>query len=422
MGVKVKPAFSEIREQFAKLNSVVKENISGNRVVKALAKEQYEITKFTRENEAFRERQLDATKIWSRYLPMLESLAGLFTVFLILFGGIFVVTGKMTIGELVTFNGLAWALNSPMRMAGYLINDVQNFAASADKIKGLLETEPRVENAPEPVLKERLEGRVEFRDVCFCYGDEMVLKNVSFSVEPGETVAILGPTGCGKTSIINLICRYYEATSGQVLIDGIDVKEIDLRVLRKNISVAMQDVFLFSNTVEGNIAYGVPDSPFENIQHAAQIADADEFIMSMPEEYSTIIGERGVGLSGGQKQRVSLARSLITEPAILILDDTTSSVDMETERKIYNALDPFCKGRTTFIIAHRISTVKNADRILVVMDGRIIESGSHQKLIGMKGYYYKVYMDQVGVIGDDVMGAEGSEGDLAEQASRGIIR
>jgi ATP-binding cassette subfamily B protein len=422
MGVKVKPAFSEIREQFAKLNSVVKENISGNRVVKALAKEQYEITKFTRENEAFRERQLDATKIWSRYLPMLESLAGLFTVFLILFGGIFVVTGKMTIGELVTFNGLAWALNSPMRMAGYLINDVQNFAASADKIKGLLETEPRIENAPEPVLKEKLEGRVEFRDVCFCYGDEMVLKNVSFSVEPGETVAILGPTGCGKTSIINLICRYYEATSGQVLIDGIDVKEIDLRVLRKNISVAMQDVFLFSNTVEGNIAYGVPDAPFENIQHAAQIADADEFIMSMPEEYSTIIGERGVGLSGGQKQRVSLARALITEPAILILDDTTSSVDMETERKIYNALDPFCKGRTTFIIAHRISTVKNADRILVVMDGRIIESGSHQKLIGMKGYYYKVYMDQVGVIGDDVMGAEGSEGDLAEQASRGIIR
>jgi ATP-binding cassette subfamily B multidrug efflux pump len=420
MGIKVKPAFSEIREQFAKLNSVVKENISGNRVVKALAKEQYEITKFTMENEAFREKQLDATKIWSRYLPMLESLAGLFTVFLILFGGIFVVTGKMTLGELVTFNGLAWALNSPMRMAGYLINDVQNFAASADKIKGLLETEPRIENAPEPVLKDRLEGRVEFRDVCFCYGDEMVLKNVSFSVEPGETVAILGPTGCGKTSIINLICRYYEATSGQVLIDGIDVKEIDLRVLRKNISVAMQDVFLFSNTVEGNIAYGVPDAPFENIRHAAQIADADEFIMSMPEEYSTIIGERGVGLSGGQKQRVSLARALITEPAILILDDTTSSVDMETERKIYSALDPFCKGRTTFIIAHRISTVKNADRILVVMDGRIIESGSHQELIGMKGYYYKVYMDQIGVIGDDVMGAEGSEGDLAEQVSRDI--
>ena len=420
MGIKVKPAFSEIREQFAKLNSVVKENISGNRVVKALAKEQYEITKFTMENEAFREKQLDATKIWSRYLPMLESLAGLFTVFLILFGGIFVVTGKMTLGELVTFNGLAWALNSPMRMAGYLINDVQNFAASADKIKGLLETEPRIENAPEPVLKDRLEGRVEFRDVCFCYGDEMVLKNVSFSVEPGETVAILGPTGCGKTSIINLICRYYETTSGQVLIDGIDVKEIDLRVLRKNISVAMQDVFLFSNTVEGNIAYGVPDAPFENIRHAAQIADADEFIMSMPEEYSTIIGERGVGLSGGQKQRVSLARALITEPAILILDDTTSSVDMETERKIYSALDPFCKGRTTFIIAHRISTVKNADRILVVMDGRIIESGSHQELIGMKGYYYKVYMDQIGVIGDDVMGAEGSEGDLAEQVSRDI--
>ena len=330
MGIEVKPAFSEIREQFAKVNSVVKENISGNRVVKALAKEEYEITKFTSEHEAFREKQLVATKTWSKYLPMLESLAGLLSVFLILFGGIFVVTGKMTIGELVTFNGLAWALNSPMRMAGYLINDVQNFAASADKIKGLLETEPRIENAPEPVLKEKLEGRVEFRDVCFCYGDEMVLKNVSFSVEPGETVAILGPTGCGKTSIINLICRYYEATSGQVLIDGIDVKEIDLRVLRKNISVAMQDVFLFSNTVEGNIAYGVPDAPFENIQHAAQIADADEFIMSMPEEYSTIIGERGVGLSGGQKQRVSLARALITEPAILILDDTTSSVDMET--------------------------------------------------------------------------------------------
>ncbi len=399
MGNSVKPVFSEIREQFARLNSVVKENISGNRVVKAFAKEEYETEKFTKENESFRSKNLKAAGIWAKYLPALESLASLLSVFLILAGGIFVINGSMTLGELVTFSGLTWALNMPMRIAGWLINDIQNFNASAEKIRGMLDIEPRVENSDRPVRKERLKGKVEFRNVNFSYGNEPVLHDVSFKVEPGEKVALLGPTGCGKTSIINLICRYYEADSGEVLVDGINVKDIDIRVLRRDISISMQDVFLFSNTVEGNIAYGVPEVSQDRVRQFAYLADADEFISSMPEGYSTIVGERGVGLSGGQKQRISLARALITDPSIIILDDTTSSVDLQTENRIHKSLSSYYEGKTAFNIAHRISTLSSADRIYVIIGGRIVESGSHRELLDKKGYYYRTYINQIGEAG-----------------------
>lgn len=396
MAMSVKPAFSAIREQFAKLNSVVKENISGNRVVKAFAKEAYEIEKFRKENEDFKQINVDSAKIWAKFLPVMEMLAGMLTVFLILAGGILVIRGSLTLGELVTFNGLVWTLSMPMRMSGWLINDIQRFGASAERIMELLDTQPLVANNKEYNTAKKIKGTVEFRNVSFSYGDEKVLENVSFTAKEGETIAILGPTGSGKSSIINLICRYYEADSGEVFVDGTNIKDIDLKILRKMISVAMQDVFLFSNTIEGNIAYGCPDIHFDKVVNFAEMADAHEFIKTMPQQYQTIVGERGVGLSGGQRQRISLARALITNPSILILDDTTSSVDLETEKIIYSAMNSYRGNRTTFIIAHRISTIKDADQILVIQDGTIIERGTHVELLERKGYYYDMFISQVG--------------------------
>lgn len=392
----VKPAFSAIREQFSRLNSVVQENISGNRVIKAFAKEEYEIYKFSRENAGFKDRNIEAAKIWEKYLPLLDSLAGALSVTIILVGGILVINKKLTIGELVTFNSFIWALNNPMRMAGWLINDTQRFAASADKIMALLEREPKIKNADECSVSDKLNGRVQFNNVCFRYGDEKVLENVSFSAHPGQTIAIIGGTGSGKSTLVSLISRFYDCTEGEILIDDINIKDYDLKLLRENISVAMQDIFLFSDTIEGNIAYGVPDIPLEHVEWAAGIAGAGEFIKDFHEGYDTIIGERGVGLSGGQKQRIALARALVKDPTILVLDDTTSSVDIETEHEIHKTLKGFYKDKTTFVIAHRISSVKNADLIIVLDDGRIIERGTHEELLNMKGYYYSVFQNQYG--------------------------
>lgn len=392
----VKPTFSAIREQFSKLNSVVQENISGNRVVKAFAKEDYEIEKFSVENAAFKEKNLQSAKVWEQYLPVLDSLAGLLTVFMIFAGGIMVIRGSLTIGELVMFNSLIWALNNPMRMAGWLINDVQRFIASAEKIEDLMNTESQIVNPASFNKANNSLGVVEFKQVSFGYGDERVLNDISFKATPGQTVALIGPTGSGKSTVINLLCRFYDADRGEVLVDENNVKNWNIRELRENMVMVMQDIFLFSDTIEGNIAYGVPDASFESVQTAAKMAEAHEFITRLPDGYDTIIGERGVGLSGGQKQRIALARALLKNPAILILDDTTSSVDMETELRIQKTLKTFNRGKTCFIIAHRISSIKEADLILVMENGRIIERGKHIELLMKKGYYYNVYKNQYG--------------------------
>lgn len=395
LSTEVKPTFAAIRQQFSRLNSVVQENISGNRVIKAFATEYLEIGKFNKENEAYRQRNMDSAKVWSKYLPVIDALAGVLSLTIILIGGILVIKNQISIGQLVTFNSIVWALGNPMRMSGWLINDVQRFNTSADKIREFFSTESAISNTDRPKCED-IAGVVEFRNVSFGYDSGEVLKNVSFKANPGETVAIIGPTGSGKSSLINLICRFYDCTEGEILVDNVNVKEIELKTLRSKISVAMQDVFLFSDTIEGNIAYGVPDAPYESVRWAAGIADADKFIASLPEGYDTIIGERGVGLSGGQRQRIALARAILKNPAILILDDTTSSVDMETEFEIHRTLKSFYNNKTTFIIAHRISSVKNADQIIVLNEGKIIERGTHQQLIHLKGYYYNVYQSQFG--------------------------
>jgi ATP-binding cassette, subfamily B, multidrug efflux pump len=398
----VKPTFSAIRGQFAKLNSVVQENISGNRVVKAFAKEEFEIEKFSVENEAFKQKNLESAKVWERFLPVLDSLAGVLTVVMIIVGGIMVINRSLTIGELVTFNSLIWALNNPMRMAGWLINDVQRFIASAEKVEDLLNTEPNITNESQSFNVRNFKGVVDFDHVSFSYGEESVLKDISFRVTPGQTVGIIGPTGAGKSTLVNLLSRFYDTTSGEVRVDGLNVKDWDMHKLRDYMAMVMQDIFLFSDTIEGNIAYGNPDASLEMVKKAAKMAEAHEFISMLPDGYDTIIGERGVGLSGGQRQRIALARALLKNPSILILDDTTSAVDMETELRIQKTLKTILKGNTCFIIAHRISSVKEADLILVMENGKVIERGNHKELLAKKGYYFKVFKNQNGNFDDQL--------------------
>ena len=392
----IKPAFDRVRDCFSSLNAFAQETIAGNRVVKAFAKEDYELEKFDRENDGYRDAQLNAASIWMKYIPMFEILSQCLTIILMIMGGFMVIDGEMTIGNMVTVNGYLWMLNSPLRQAGWIINDLQRFLTAIEKIYKVYTTEPDIKQPEHVVEKRKLKGSVTFDHVNYYTNDDTVLKDISFHVEPGQTVGIIGATGSGKSSVINLICRFYDVNQGRVLVDDIDVRNLDLQTLRGNIGIAMQDVFLFSDTIEGNIAYGNPDCTFEQVQAAAKIANADEFIREMPEGYDTIIGERGVGLSGGQKQRISLARAILKDPSIIILDDTTSAIDMETESMIQNELKKISDERTVFIIAHRISSIIHADQILVLDNGRLVERGTHEQLLAKKGYYSTVFHHQYG--------------------------
>ena len=387
------------------LNAFVQENVSGNRVVKAFAKEDYEINKFNKENDAFRDSQLESSKIWMKYLPIFEMLSNLLTIILMLYGGYMVIQDEITLGNMVTVNGYLWMLTVPLRMAGWWINDIQRFFTSVEKIYDTYMEEPNVKS-PHEGIRKHFNGAVEFKNVSYRADDEDIVNDISFQVKPGQTVGIIGSTGAGKSTIMNLLCRFYDTTSGEVLVDGINVKDLNLYDLRDNIGMAMQDVFLFSDTIEGNIAYAKPDCPFEEVKQAAIMADANHFIQALPDGYDTIVGERGVGLSGGQKQRISLARALLKDPSILILDDTTSAVDMETESYIQTQLKKIEKDCTIFIIAYRISSIRDADLILVMDNGRIIERGTHDELLSMGGYYAAAFKNQYGEIPEELKGGK----------------
>lgn len=395
---KANPVFYEIRESFSRLNSMVEENISGNKVVKAFAREDYEIEKFNKFNEDYKRRNIESANVTKTYMPILETLAAFLSVITIGFGGFLVINGKMSVGDLVAFNGFIWMLNTPMRNVGWYVNDLQHFITSTYKIRELLAARPMI-----PLEKRQttptIRGIVEFQDVSFHFADDPdteVLSHISLKAVPGQTIGILGETGSGKSTLVNLISRFFDPTEGRILIDGQDARRINIRELRKHIAIVMQDVFLFSETVKGNIAFGTPEAELERIKQMARIADASPFIERMPDQYNTFLGERGSGLSGGQRQRISLARGLMKDPAILILDDTTSAVDMETEVKIQQELQDVMQQKTTFIIANRISSVKRADEIIILSHGKIIERGTHASLLAAKGAYYKIYLKQLG--------------------------
>ncbi|MDE6748295.1 MAG: ABC transporter ATP-binding protein/permease [Lachnospiraceae bacterium] len=396
---KVAPRHKALREKLAQMNTIAQENISGNRVVKAFAREKYEIGKFDDCNTSYSQTNQKTALTWLTYYPYVESAANLMPVVLLLVGGIFLIYEQISMGQYVAFSSLIWAVANPMRQLGNIMNEFQRFAAASEKVMEIYYSEPEIVDKPDAIDRpERFAGKIEFKNVSFQYADGKlpVLHNVSFTAEPGETIAIMGETGCGKTSLIQLIPRFYEPTAGEVLVDDIPVQNMKLNQLRKNIGLATQDVLLYSDSIDGNIAFGDSHITQEQVVKFARYSAASEFIARMPEGYDTIVGERGVGLSGGQKQRISLARALAVRPSILILDDTTSAVDMETEKQIQHSLNELDFPCTKVIIAQRISTTKCADKILVLQDGHITESGTHEELIAKKGYYYQVVQLQTG--------------------------
>ena len=397
---KVAPMHALLREKLSQMNTCAQENISGNRVVKAFAREDYEIEKFDKANRDFCETNKATAMVWLKFFPYVETIANLMPLVMLGVGGVFLIKGLLTMGEYVAFSGLIWAIANPMRQMGNIMNEFQRFSAASRKVMELYYSEPKIkdhEDAKEH--PDRFDGKIEFKNVSFQYedGDLPVLHNISFTVNPGETVAIMGETGCGKTSLINLIPRFYEPTEGKILIDGTPVENLRLHDLRRHIGLATQDVLLYSDTIEGNIAYGDGSIKINDVVKFARYSSASDFIAKMPEGYDTIVGERGVGLSGGQKQRISLARSLAIRPSILILDDTTSAVDMETEKQIQHSLKELDFPCTKVIIAQRISTTRDADRIVVLRDGYIEESGTHEELLAKKGYYYELVKLQTGL-------------------------
>ncbi|WP_350344475.1 ABC transporter ATP-binding protein [Proteinivorax tanatarense] len=390
---KVGNTFEKISDQNATLNTAAQENLAGIRLVKAFARERYEIEKFLKENDKYYQYNLENAQIVSKYNPILEFLSNLTLVLVVTVGGNFVIGGQMSTGDLVAFNGYAMMLVWPLRLMGWLTNVLAECQASAKKIFKIMDIKPNIKSPDNPKQPKNVNGHVVFENVSFKHKGKYILKDISIDAKPGSTVAIMGTTGSGKSSIINLIGRFYDCTQGSIKVDGVDVKDRELNELRANLSVVMQDTFLFSDTLKNNIKFGVESTTEKDFQSACQDSMVSDFVDEMEVGYDTVVGERGVGLSGGQKQRVSIARALLKKSKILILDDATSALDMETEFNIQRAVDNR-KGITKFIIAHRISAVKNADEILLIEDGKVVERGNHSSLLYKKGKYYEIYKEQ----------------------------
>ncbi|MDR0567880.1 MAG: ABC transporter ATP-binding protein/permease [Spirochaetaceae bacterium] len=397
---RIRPRFVLLREKLTKLSTAVNENIDGNRVVKAFALEEYEKERFEKHNADYRDTSYENALIAAKYQPLLEALSQILLVITLAVGGVFLIRGDMTPGEYLSFSSLTWALSQPFRMMSVILADFQRFNAAAAMITEILNAQTGIADKPGAVKLIRPAGRVEFRNAGLTLGGTPVLEDINFKVEPGQTLGILGSTGAGKTVLVNMLLRFQEPDTGEVLLDGQNVQKYTLSSLRRRIGIAMQEVFLFSDTVYANISYGRPDLDRDSIKQQAVIADADGFISAMSEGYETIVGERGVGLSGGQRQRIALARALAVKPAVLILDDTTSAVDSETESYIQDQLRRLDYPCTKIIIAQRITSFRGADQILVMDRGRIIERGTHEELLRNKGFYYRIWKLQNSVEDD----------------------
>ena len=381
-----------VQDQLGRLTNVLQENLTGTRVVKAFSREQYENEKFEKEANELFYWNIEQNKIQAQSNPFFQAMSMLSQVFVLGVGAYMITQGNLSYGELTAFLAYLTLLIMPMRMLGFIVQMFARAGASGERIFEILDAESAVKEKPDAGPLENIRGDVKFDHVSFSYDAvSAVLRDVSFEVPTGKVVALLGPTGSGKTTIVNLLPRFYDVTGGAVTIDGIDIRDTTLQSLRATIGIIQQDVFMFSATIRDNIAYGAVESSYEQIIEAAKIARIHDFIMSLPDGYDTWVGERGVTLSGGQKQRLSIARTLLLDPRILILDDSTSSVDTQTEFLIQQALSEVMRGRTTLVIAQRLRTVKNADSILVMKDGVIAEEGKHEELIAMDGLYREIY-------------------------------
>ncbi len=392
-GVAIRPLFLGVQQQFGAMTSALQENVAGTRVVRAFAQERAEAERFEAELDELFAQNLRASRRSAFAYPLTLLLSGLGLAAVLWLGGYRVLTGAMTVGTLVAFNRYATLQNEPVRWLGFVVGRIARAIASGERIFETLDTKPTVADRPGAVPLGEPVGTVLFEDVSFAFPGARrdALEGVSFAARPGETVALVGPTGSGKSTVVNLIPRFYDTTGGRVLVDGRDVRDVTLASLRGRIGVVLQESFLFGVTIRENIAYGRPDASMAEIVAAAEAAQAHGFISTLPEGYETEVGERGVTLSGGQKQRLSIARALLQDPRILILDDATSSVDTETEGAIREALRSAMAGRTSFVIAQRVTTVQEADQILVLRDGRIVERGRHLELLDRGGFYRELY-------------------------------
>ncbi|WWR18785.1 ABC transporter ATP-binding protein [Lachnospiraceae bacterium JLR.KK009] len=396
--------YEAISEENAQLTTIAEENLAGVRTVKAFAREKFEIQKFLSHNRQYYDLNMQQARVLVRFYPMFQFTGKLLPVAMVIIGGIQVIHGEMTLGSLVAFSEYCRNIVWPMEMLGWLTNDLSSAVASCKKINKIYKQESSIKEQEQPVVLKQVEGDISFEHVSFSRGDQKILEDVSFSLAHGNTLGVMGATGAGKTSMVNLLMRFFDVGAGSVKLDGVDVRELSLGQLRSSIGTVMQDVFLFSDTISENIRMGqreTVDSPA--MVHAASLARAKGFIEAMPEAYETIIGERGVGLSGGQKQRISIARAIAKQNPVLILDDSTSALDMETEYEIQKSLDAL--EATKIIIAHRISAVRRADEIIFLEDGRIKERGTHEELLAKRGLYYDTYVAQMGVSPEEASAA-----------------
>jgi ABC-type multidrug transport system fused ATPase/permease subunit len=396
---RVRPIYRQVRDRLGDINAELQDNISGIRVIQAFGQERHELDRFTQRSTQYYEERVRGIRYWSTFFPAMGFVASLGMVIVLGFGVYRIFSGALSLGGLVAFISYVASFYEPINRLVQVDNTVQQAIAAGERVFELLDTVPEIEDAPDAIKLPVIQGAVAFEGVSFRYGTgEEVLRDVSFQMQPGQVVALVGPSGAGKTSIANLIPRFYDPVRGRITVDGYDIKKVKLASLRKQIAVVLQETFLFNGTVRENITYGKPDASEEEMIAAAKAAYAHEFIMNLPQGYDTEIGERGVKLSGGQKQRLALARAILTDPRILILDEATSSVDAEAEYLIQRALEKVLEGRTALIIAHRLSTIRHADRIIALEDGRIVEVGDHHELLARGGLYSQMYRRQYDLV------------------------